>query len=176
MTHEAVAVTTEHCVLGEGARWDERRGESLRVDIVAGRVFRDAVVADGSLVPVDTYQVPGTVGAIAPVFDDDGWVLAGSGFAYQSPDGTGRPLVDVAAPRTRINDDACDPQGRFWAGTLADDHYVGGGALYRLDRDGRTELVLGGLTIAKALSGARRQHDVPGRQRDAGGPRVHVRR
>ena len=50
-----------------------------------------------------------------------------------------------------MNDGACDPQGRFWAGTLADDHHDGGGALYRLDRDGRTELVLDGLTISNGM-------------------------
>jgi len=50
-----------------------------------------------------------------------------------------------------MNDAACDPQGRFWAGTLADDHRPGGGALYRLERDGRTELMLDGLTISNGL-------------------------
>jgi sugar lactone lactonase YvrE len=50
-----------------------------------------------------------------------------------------------------MNDGACDPQGRFWAGTLADDHHAGGGALYRLDRDGRTSSMLSGLTISNGL-------------------------
>ena len=42
----AVACTAEQTVLGEGVRWDARRGELLRVDILAGRVYRDRV-ADG---------------------------------------------------------------------------------------------------------------------------------
>ena len=50
-----------------------------------------------------------------------------------------------------MNDGACDPQGRFWAGTLADDHHPGGGALYRLDRNGRTEQVLDGMTIPNGV-------------------------
>ena len=50
-----------------------------------------------------------------------------------------------------MNDAACDPQGRFWAGTLADDHRAGGGALYRLDPYGATELVRDGLTISNGL-------------------------
>ena len=50
-----------------------------------------------------------------------------------------------------MNDGACDPQGRFWGGTLAEDHHDGGGALYRLDRDGRTEMVLEGLTISNGI-------------------------
>lgn len=150
---EAVACTAEQCLLGEGARWDARRSELLRVDIVAGRVFRDRIDDDGGLIPICTYQVPGTVGAIAPVQGDEGWLLAaGRGFVYLSPDGSLRSLVEnVAPPGTRMNDAVCDPQGRFWAGTLADDHHAGGGALYRLDRDGRTELMLGGLTISNGL-------------------------
>ena len=52
---------------------------------------------------------------------------------------------------TRMNDGACDPQGRFWGGTLADDHHTGGGTLYRLDREGRTEVVLEGLTISNGI-------------------------
>ncbi len=43
MTGEAVACTTEQTLLGEGARWDARRGELLRVDILAGHVYRDLV-------------------------------------------------------------------------------------------------------------------------------------
>jgi sugar lactone lactonase YvrE len=50
-----------------------------------------------------------------------------------------------------MNDAACDPQGRLWAGTLADDHHQGGGALYRLDTTGRVDLVLTDLTISNGL-------------------------
>ena len=50
-----------------------------------------------------------------------------------------------------MNDGASDPQGRFWGGSLADDHHEGGGALYRLDRAGRTEQVLDGMTIPNGV-------------------------
>jgi sugar lactone lactonase YvrE len=149
---DGVACTTEQTLLGEGARWDARRGELLRVDILAGRVYRDRVDADGGLLPVGSYEVPGTVGAIAPVQGDDGWLLAaGRGFVYLSPTGSLVTLAEVARAGTRMNDGACDPQGRFWAGTIADDHRAGGGALYRLDWAGRTELMLDGLTISNGL-------------------------
>jgi sugar lactone lactonase YvrE len=148
----AVACTTEQAVLGEGARWDARRDELLRVDILAGRVYRDRVAADGGLVPVRAYTVPGTVGAIAPIEGDDGWLLAaGRGFVHLLPDGSRRTIAEVAPAGTRMNDAACDPQGRLWAGTLADDHRPGGGALYRLDGRGRVERVLDGLTISNGL-------------------------
>ena len=147
-----MACTAEQTHLGEGVRWDARRGELLRVDILAGRVYRDRVGDDGELVSVRVYELPWTVGMIAPVEGDDGWLLgAGRGFAYLAPDGTQRTIAEVAPTATRMNDGACDPQGRFWAGTLADDHHDGGGALYRLDGNGRTELVLDGLTISNGI-------------------------
>lgn len=152
MTVEAVACTTDQHLLGEGARWDARRGELLRVDIVAGRVYRDRVDDDGALAPVRTYQMRGTVGAIAPVHDDEGWLLAANrGVVYLSPDGSLHPIADVTPAGTRMNDAACDPQGRFWAGTKADDNRAGGGALYRLDRNGHADLMLDGLTISNGL-------------------------
>ena len=148
----AVACTTEQTELGEGVRWDARRDELLRVDILAGRVYRDQVLGDGSLVSVRVYDLPTTVGMIAPIQADDGWLLgAGRGFAYLALDGTQVTIAEVCPSSTRMNDGACDPQGRFWAGTLAEDHHEGGGALYRLDRTGRTELMLDGLTISNGL-------------------------
>ena len=42
MSGKAIARTTDQCELGEGARWHDRRAELLRVDILAGRVFRDS--------------------------------------------------------------------------------------------------------------------------------------
>ena len=148
----AVACTTEQTLLGEGVRWDARRGELLRVDILAGRVYRDQVRDDGALVSVRVYELPWTIGMIAPIEGDGGWLLgAGRGFAYLAPDGTHRTIAEISPAGTRMNDGACDPQGRFWAGTLADDHHSGGGALYRLDRTGQTELMLDGMTISNGL-------------------------
>ena len=148
----AEACTTEQTSLGEGIRWDDRREELLRVDVLEGRVSRDRVDEGGALHSIRTYRVPGTVGAIAPVAGDEGWLLAaGRGFGYLTPDGSHRVLAEVAPSRTRMNDAACDPQGRFWAGTLADDHHSGGGALYRLDVTGETELMLSELTISNGL-------------------------
>jgi sugar lactone lactonase YvrE len=148
----AIPCTTEQAILGEGARWDARREELLRVDILAGRVFRDQIDVDGGLVPVRAYTVPGAIAAITPIDGDDGWLLAaGRGFVHLRPDGTWYALAEVAPTGTRMNDAACDPQGRLWAGTLTDDHRPGGGALFRLDRAGGIERVLDGLTISNGL-------------------------
>ena len=89
VTSNAVASSTEQTLLGEGVRWDARRDELLGVDILAGRLYRARVSDDGGLRLVRDYRLPGTVGAIAPVEGDDGWLLAaGRGFVYLSPDGS----------------------------------------------------------------------------------------
>jgi sugar lactone lactonase YvrE len=147
-----VARTSHQTQLGEGTRWDDRYQELLHVDILAGRVFRHKINDDGALSPVQIHEVPGTVGAIAPIESDEGWLLAaGRTISYLHPGGKLRLIAQVAPEATRMNDAACDPQGRFWAGNLADDQHRGGGSLYRLDRNGRAELMLDGLTIPNGL-------------------------
>ena len=122
------------------------------MDILDGRVYRCLIADDGGLSVLRHYWVPGTVGAIVPVQGDEGWMIAaGRGFVLLSPDGSLRPIVQAAPIGTRMNDGACDPQGRFWAGTLAEDVSPGGGALYRLDPDGQAVLVLSDLTISNGL-------------------------
>jgi sugar lactone lactonase YvrE len=152
MTSEAVASTTRQALLGEGLRWDSRRGELLVVDIIDGRVYRTKILESGELTIVREYWVPGTVGAVAPVAGDDGWIMAaGRGFVHLGTDGSLRPIAQVAPFGSRMNDGACDPQGRFWAGALAMDFRPGAGSLHRLDRDGRVEVVLDELTISNGL-------------------------
>src|SRR5262245_65323590 len=51
---QAVACTSEQRHLGEGSRWDARRGELLSVDILTGRVYRDTVGEDGALTSIRT--------------------------------------------------------------------------------------------------------------------------
>jgi sugar lactone lactonase YvrE len=110
------------------------------------------VADDGQLELVRSYKFAGTVGAIAPIVDDDGWLLAANrGVSYLGSDGSLRQLVEFAPHDARMNDGACDPQGRFWAGTLAHDHRAGGGALYRFERSGDVALMLDGLTISNGL-------------------------
>jgi sugar lactone lactonase YvrE len=53
--------------------------------------------------------------------------------------------------RVRFNDGACDPAGRFWAGTAATDSQTGTASLYRLDPDSSVTEVLTGLTESNGL-------------------------
>ena len=83
-----------------------------------------------------------------------GYVLAaGAGFLFVDDAGSIQELAQPEGDRTdvRMNDGACDPQGRFWAGTMAYDESPGAGALYRLELDGSCTTVLTGLTISNGI-------------------------
>jgi sugar lactone lactonase YvrE len=50
-----------------------------------------------------------------------------------------------------MNDGACDPQGRFWCGSMAYDQREGGGSLYRVETDGSFATALSDVTISNGL-------------------------
>ncbi|MGY1747124.1 SMP-30/gluconolactonase/LRE family protein [Blastococcus sp. SYSU D00695] len=142
---------------GEGPRWDAARGELLWVDIPAGLLRRATVPAGGDVTEVAAHRGGDTVGAVTPAAAG-GWLLAaGGGFTHVAEDGTARVLLDLAGEGgeasggTRMNDAACDPAGRFLAGTMAFDQRPGAGALYCLDLDGTVRTLLDGLTVSNGL-------------------------
>jgi sugar lactone lactonase YvrE len=50
-----------------------------------------------------------------------------------------------------MNEGACDPDGRFYGGSMAYDRQPGAGAVYRLDADGSTRVVLDRVTISNGI-------------------------
>jgi sugar lactone lactonase YvrE len=136
-----------------GARWHEEAGEVLWVDILAAKFHRGAIATDGGLELVASVAVDRPVGAVAPAVGGGYVLAAGTGFLFVDAAGPLSELAQPEAGRTdvRMNDGACDPQGRFWAGTMAYDESSGKGALYRLELDGSCTRVLAGLTIANGI-------------------------
>src|SRR5215213_2206882 len=140
-------------LLSEGPRWHEERGELLWVDILGRNLHLGRPGIDGALETVQTITVDRHVGAAAPA-TNGGYVLAaGTGYLHVDDEGTVHELAQPEAGRSdvRMNDGACDSQGRFWAGTMAYDETPGAGALYRLELDGRCTTVLTGLTISNGI-------------------------
>jgi sugar lactone lactonase YvrE len=139
--------------LSEGPRWDGARNELLWVDVLAGRLHRARPGADGQLRVLQTFEVGRHLGAAAPAVGGGYLLAAGPGFLHVDDAGAIRELAQPEAGRTdvRMNDGACDPQGRFWAGTMAYDEAPGAGSLYRLELDGRCTQVLSGLTISNGI-------------------------
>jgi len=128
---EARLLDDTGAVLGEGPSWDERTGELVCVDILAGLVRLYG--ADGERRA--TYDVGGHVAAALPA-EDDGWLLlTADGFVRLRRDGSTSPLLAVEAerPELRFNDAKCDPWGQALAGTMRYDEKGGSGTLYRLE-------------------------------------------
>lgn len=135
-------------VLGEGPVWDARIDRVAWVDIMAGRLHLTA--RDGT---TRSIELPSPVGCVVPRAGG-GWVAALSdGFWAVANDGSTERLVDVQSdrPELRFNDGKCDPQGRFWAGTMALDQRAGAGALYRLDVDLSVTRMVDGVGISNGL-------------------------
>jgi sugar lactone lactonase YvrE len=144
----AVSDTAEHA---EGPVWDTEAERLLWVDIMAGLVHAHTP-ATGTR---QSWRLGRDVGCVAPLRGGGLIAAVREGFAviHENPACGSRtiaePLRDDGS--VRMNDGACDPVGRFWAGSMAYDESVGAGALYRLDLDGTVTPVLSGVTISNGL-------------------------
>jgi sugar lactone lactonase YvrE len=133
----------------EGPAWDATNGRVLLADIEGHR--RHAV--DWGTGGVTTHEAAETATAWIPR-SRGGSVLAGRrGVWLSSDDGDGELAVEIEAdrPHQRSNDAKCDPAGRLWVGTMADDERPGAGSLYRVDPDRTVVRVLEGTTISNGL-------------------------
>jgi sugar lactone lactonase YvrE len=140
-------------ILSEGPRWHEERQELLWVDILGRKLHRGTLATDGALERVETISFDRHIGAVAPA-TGGGYVLAaGPGYLFIDDNGSVHELAQPEEGRSdvRMNDGACDPQGRFWAGTMAYDESPGAGSLYRLELDGTCTTVLTGLTVSNGI-------------------------
>ena len=131
----------------EGPVWSERWGGLRWVDMLAGDVL--SLAPDGS---VARRHVATVVAAIRPRRQGGAVLGIERGFALEEPDGTLTVLEEVwSGEDVRMNEGACDPDGRFYCGSMAYDKRPGAAALHRLDPDGSVRVVLDGLTISNGL-------------------------
>jgi len=132
---------------GEGPAWSDRWGGLRFVDMLAGDVL--TLSDDGG---VDRRAVGSVAAALRPRRAGGAVIGVERGFALEDPDGSLTVLPDVwSDPGVRMNDGGCDPQGRFYCGSMAYDKAPGAGSLYRLDPDLSVHRVLGDVTISNGL-------------------------
>lgn len=137
---------TQH---GEGPFWDAARGRLLFVDMLRG-----AIVALDHAGRVERYELGGVAAALRSRREGGGLVLATErGFRLLSSDLTFEDdeIPAFEDPAVRMNDGGCDPQGRFYCGTMAYAETPGAGTLFRLDPDHSVHRVLTGVTISNGL-------------------------
>jgi sugar lactone lactonase YvrE len=133
---------------GEGPFWDAANDRLLLVDMLAGAVV--AVDADGR---TERRKLSGVAAAVRSR-RRGGYVLATENrFLLLGPDLTQETALPpvFTDPQIRFNDGGCDPQGRFYCGTMAYDETPGAGTLYRLDPDGSVSVTLREVTISNGL-------------------------
>jgi sugar lactone lactonase YvrE len=132
---------------GEGPVWSPRWGGLRWVDMLAGDVL--SLADDGS---VERRHVGEIAAAVRPRRGGGAVIGIERGFALEDPDGTVRALEEVwRDPSVCMNDGGCDPDGRFYCGSMAYDQRPGAASLYRLDPDESVQVVLEGVTVSNGL-------------------------
>jgi sugar lactone lactonase YvrE len=119
--------------------------------MLAGDVLSmDLVSSDGV---ISRRHVGGIAAALRPRRGGGAVIAVERGFVLEDPDGDLNPLPDLwTDPGLRMNEGACDPDGRFYCGSMAYDKGPGRGTVYRLDSDQTTSVIFGGSTISNGLA------------------------
>ena len=141
-------VLTARARLGECPVWDANQQQLYWIDIYNHRVhqFDPATGTDRY------FETSDLVSAIALAGESKLLLALRDRLACLSTE-TGKITtlctLDLPDPNSRPNDGKCDPQGRFWIGSISDT--AGQAVLYRYDLDGSLHLMETGLTISNGL-------------------------
>jgi sugar lactone lactonase YvrE len=136
--------------LGEGPCWDPIHDRLIWVDITRALVhFYEP--SSGRDTALDVGQPVGCAARRA-----SGGLILGlrDGFALLDSPASKVELVasvEHANDLNRMNDGKCDPQGRFWAGTMAFDSTSGAGALYRFDLEHGAVPIVTSTTVSNGI-------------------------
>lgn len=138
------------CFLPDSPVWCPTSGRLVWVDILAPAVhFADPVSGD-----IRTSDVPALIGSLAPTRSGSFVAALQNGFARLDNHGrwqSGIADPEADKPQNRFNDGKCDPQGRFWAGTMSMLREPGQASLYRLDQSGNVVRMEDGLSLCNGI-------------------------
>jgi sugar lactone lactonase YvrE len=144
---QAEQVTDPVAYHGEGPVWSERWGGLRWVDMLAGDIL--SLASDGA---IDRRHVGNVAAALRPRRQGGAVIGVERGFALEDADGRLTHLGELwTDTHVRMNDGGCDPDGRFYCGSMAYDERPAAGALYRLDPDGSVHVVLQNVTVSNGL-------------------------
>src|SRR3712207_4746198 len=115
--------------------------------MLAGDVL--SLAANGT---IDRRHVGNVAAALRPRRQGGAVIGVERGFALEDADGTITHLGELwPDDDVRMNEGGCDPDGRFYCGSMAYDKRPGAGTLYRLDPDGAVSVVLPSCSISNGL-------------------------
>lgn len=147
MTMRAEQVTDPVAYHAEGPIWSASWGGLRWVDMLAGDVL--SLAADGT---IERRHVGSIAAAVRPRVGGGAVIGVERGFALEDPDGNITTLDPLwSGGDLRMNEGACDPDGRFYCGSMSYERTPGAGALHRLEPDGSTRVVLDSVTISNGL-------------------------
>lgn len=134
---------------GEGPVWYDG-WEGLRfVDMLAG----DIVCLDSNGQETRRIHVGEVAAAFRPRRSEGMVAAVERGFALIDQQGQVTTLPELWTDGSiRMNEGGCDPQGRFYCGSMAYDLSPGAGTIWRLDGDGRTTTAVTDVTVSNGLA------------------------
>jgi sugar lactone lactonase YvrE len=144
----AEQVTDPVAYHAEGPVWASSWGGLRWVDMLAGDVL-SFDPAGG----VARRHVGTVVAALRPRVGGGAVLAVERGFALEDPDGTLHTEPEVwDDPGVRMNEGGCDPDGRFWCGSMGYDQRAGAATVYRLEPGGAVTPVLHDVTVSNGLA------------------------
>ena len=134
---------------GEGPVWSDTWRGLRWVDMLAG----DVMTLDGASGEVTRTHV-GSIAAVIRPRAGGGVVVALEHSVAVADDELHdiKTLAKVSDdPRLRFNDGGCDPDGRFYCGSMAHDASQGAGTLYCFSKDGSVSVTLESVTVSNGF-------------------------
>ncbi len=149
---EATLLPDIKATLGEGAIWHPGQEKLYWVDIEQHHLN----IYDPATEKNRVINVGQPIGTVVPVENENKVLVALKDGIYML-DPESESLQLIVSPEkdkinNRFNDGKCDPEGRFWAGTMGLDGESGAGALYRIDPDGSARKMLDHVSISNGIA------------------------
>ena len=139
-------------LLGEGPVWDFSRKELLWVDIESCKMHLFHLPSGTKT----AFQFDSRLGAAVPVENSNQYLLAlQKGLTLFDRISGVLHYIDnpeTTNPDNRFNDGKCDPQGRFWIGSMSCSGAVAKGSLYRVDTNLKVTKMLSSVSISNGLA------------------------
>jgi sugar lactone lactonase YvrE len=136
--------------LGESPFWHPREQRLYWCDIAGRAVYR----SDAAGAEFTRWEFDCEPGSCAPLLDG-GLIVALRDGLWRFDTATGQRTLLAAVPydaaHERFNEGKCDPQGRFWVGTIYEPRHPPRAALYCYDQ-GLLQRKVQGLTTANGLA------------------------
>ena len=127
-------VVNQTCLLGECPIWDAKRKVICWIDILNGEIHEYSPEQKKHKI----IQVQEMIGSLAVCTNGNFIAALQNGFAFiDRASGEVKKIANPEnhLPGNRFNDGKCDPEGRFWAGTMSLSEEPNAGSVYIVEKN-----------------------------------------